>query len=147
MTANGRYRVSSPAVVSDTVDNQTIIVHLDTGSYYDLNHVGAAIWEPLERGAAAVEIVAELVARFDADRAQVERDVDALVEELVDEGLIVAQDGADTGASSPNGVLGRPEASGLPYVVPVLNKHSDMQELLLLDPVHEVDDTGWPSRR
>jgi hypothetical protein len=147
MTANGRYRTSSPAVVSDTVDNETIIVNLDNGTYYDLNHVGAAIWEPLERGAGAVEIVAELVARFNADRAQAERDVDALVERLVDEGLIVAHDGDGTVPSSPTGASGRPEASGLPYVAPVLNAHSDMQELLLLDPVHEVDDTGWPSRR
>jgi hypothetical protein len=26
----------------------------------------------------------------------------------------------------------------------LLNKYSDMQELLLLDPIHDVDDAGWP---
>jgi hypothetical protein len=31
------------------------------------------------------------------------------------------------------------------FVAPVLHKHTDMQDLLLLDPIHEVDETGWPS--
>jgi hypothetical protein len=29
--------------------------------------------------------------------------------------------------------------------VPVLNKYTDMQDLLLLDPIHEVDERGWPN--
>jgi hypothetical protein len=32
----------------------------------------------------------------------------------------------------------------LPFVAPVLDKYTDMQELLLLDPIHEVDASGWP---
>ena len=29
---------------------------------------------------------------------------------------------------------------------PNLEKHTDMAELILLDPVHEVDSMGWPHR-
>jgi hypothetical protein len=32
------------------------------------------------------------------------------------------------------------------FVEPALNKYTDMQELLLLDPVHEVSEAGWPSK-
>jgi hypothetical protein len=35
-------------------------------------------------------------------------------------------------------------ASGGSWAEPVLDKYTDMQELLLLDPIHEVDDAGWP---
>jgi hypothetical protein len=28
-----------------------------------------------------------------------------------------------------------------------LNKYTDMQDLLLLDPIHEVDAAGWPSTK
>jgi hypothetical protein len=28
-----------------------------------------------------------------------------------------------------------------------LQKFTDMQELLLLDPIHEVDERGWPHRK
>jgi hypothetical protein len=30
------------------------------------------------------------------------------------------------------------------YKIPVLNKYTDMQELLLLDPIHDVNAQGWP---
>ena len=133
-------------MVSDTVDNETIIVDLDTGSYYDLNRSGSAIWGSLVKGATPAEIAADLVARFEADPARAERDVDGLVARLADERLIAPLDGVTGPAPSGNG--GPPEsgvAAGS-YESPVLNKHSDMQELLLLDPIHEVDEAGWPSR-
>jgi hypothetical protein len=30
---------------------------------------------------------------------------------------------------------------------PVLEKYTDMQELLLLDPIHDVEEAGWPKAR
>ena len=30
------------------------------------------------------------------------------------------------------------------FNAPALQKYSDMQELLLLDPIHDVDEAGWP---
>jgi hypothetical protein len=147
MPEESRYRTTGPAVVSDTVDNETIIVSLDTGRYYDLNHVGAAIWVPLVRGTPPTEIVADLVGRFGADPAVAEGDVAGLIATLVGEGLIVESDGAAPPAYSLNG--GAPDGGvqdGLPYEAPIINKHDDMQQLLLLDPIHEVDEAGWPSR-
>jgi hypothetical protein len=29
----------------------------------------------------------------------------------------------------------------------VLERYTDMQELLLLDPIHDVDESGWPHRK
>jgi hypothetical protein len=34
-----------------------------------------------------------------------------------------------------------------PFDEPVLEKFEDMQDLILLDPVFEVDEAGWPSAR
>ena len=35
-----------------------------------------------------------------------------------------------------------------PLAAPVLNKYSDMQDLLLLDPIHDVDEeAGWPTNK
>ena len=30
---------------------------------------------------------------------------------------------------------------------PVLNKYTDMQDLLLIDPIHDVEAHGWPAKR
>ena len=34
-----------------------------------------------------------------------------------------------------------------PFEAPILNKYNDMQELLLLDPIHDVDEAGWPNTK
>ena len=35
----------------------------------------------------------------------------------------------------------------LAYEHPVLQKYTDMEDLLLLDPIHDVDEAGWPARK
>jgi hypothetical protein len=32
------------------------------------------------------------------------------------------------------------------WVAPTLTVYADMQDLFQLDPIHDVDETGWPSR-
>jgi hypothetical protein len=34
----------------------------------------------------------------------------------------------------------------LPFPGLAIHRFTDLQELLFLDPVHEVDDEGWPMR-
>jgi hypothetical protein len=31
-----------------------------------------------------------------------------------------------------------------PFTDPVIEIYTDLQDLLLLDPIHDVDDRGWP---
>jgi hypothetical protein len=63
--------------------------------------------------------------------------VAGLVEQLLAEGLVVEDADAPVGASPP-----APPADALEP--PALEKFTDMQDLILLDPVHEVDERGWP---
>jgi hypothetical protein len=39
------------------------------------------------------------------------------------------------------------DPTGVPFVAPSLQAFNDLEGLLLLDPIHEVDDEGWPSVR
>jgi hypothetical protein len=38
------------------------------------------------------------------------------------------------------------EGQGESYLQPSFEKYSDMQEMLLLDPIHEVSEAGWPHK-
>jgi hypothetical protein len=137
------FQIKSPPVVLETVDEETIIVNLDTGSYYDLNHTGGWALQAIDAGGgvdAAIDAVAQ---RYDVERETVAEPVRRIVVELVAEGILVPAD--ETGAP----VLPPPTANGSgsrPYQEPQLGKYTDMQELLLLDPVHEVDEAGWPNK-
>ena len=137
-----RFRVNSPRVMHETIEGEIIVIDLATGSYYSLRETGAAIWTELERGASEEEIVASLESGYDAAPEEIGAAVGRLIEELAAEDLIepagengdVAVDRATAGGS----------AGRRPFSAPVLEKHTDMQDLILLDPVHEVDARGWP---
>ena len=47
--------VNSPHVVHETIDGETIIIHLGTGTYYSLDGVGADIWALLDHEVSGVE--------------------------------------------------------------------------------------------
>ena len=70
------------------------------------------------------------------------------MEELQREELIVPDQiqGSEPEKKAAMPVEVDPEEERLGYVAPTLQKYSDMQDLLLIDPVHEVDETGWPNR-
>ena len=148
MTSSVCFRVNSPNVIQEIIDDEVIIVNLDSGNYYSLAHVGAEIWSLIESGAAVAEVVNGIRQRYDGDHVDVEDAVNQLVDQLQQEALIVP-DGAKELESIKG--LDRQVETGVeterpPFEVPILGTYTDMQDLLLLDPIHEVDEMGWPNR-
>src|SRR5262249_36274696 len=110
-----------------------------------LNESGSFIWERLGSGSEPAEVAEGLAATYEIDAGQASEAVQGLLGELSECGLIVpAQNGASNG-SGPAALNGAPPVSAA-YVAPQLSTYTDMQELLLLDPIHEVDEAGWPTQ-
>ncbi len=130
-------------VVHETIDGETILIHLGTGTYYSLEGSGAAVWELLAEGVSGDELAARLGPRYDADRALVEQSVASFVAELLAEGLLAeGQSGSATSVRPPDA---EGSSAGAPFAEPVLHKYTDMQEFMLVDPLHDVEaDAGWP---
>jgi hypothetical protein len=138
-----RFRVNSPTVVSETVDGEVIMIHLDTGNYYSLRSTGSLIWDAIERG-VSVDAITRALDDAAHNGTDVNARVASFVEELRAEDLIVPADASAPAAGSADTVERVPET----FEPPVLEKYTDMQHLILLDPVHEVDDgEGWPRPR
>ena len=142
-----RFRVNSPKVIHETIDGEVVMIDFDSGNYYSLDDVGAGIWGFIEDGATVSEIVEAVAHRYEGSHAVIENAVNQLIAELQQEDLIVPD---QTGAP---GSVQRLEAQVEPgleaerpgFEAPVLHEYTDMQDLLLLDPIHEVDEAGWPS--
>lgn len=131
------YRPNVPHVIAEVLEGELIILNFETGTYYNVGGSGADVWAMIEAGRSCAEIARGLAAVDAAGTA--DRIIVDFVSELVAEGLIVAADGparTDDGAARP----------GAPFTAPSLHKHTDLQELLLLDPIHDVDEAGWPHR-
>jgi hypothetical protein len=134
--------MNTPHVISETIQGETIVIHLTTGTYYSLQGTGAEVWDALNTGASVSDAVDLLAARYDAPREQIDEAVAQLVRDLRAEDLVVEADGAAPAApaAAQNGTA----AERAPFAAPRLEKFTDMQDLVLLDPVHEVDPRGWP---
>jgi len=65
-----------------------MLVNLQTGAAFKLNQVGAAVWKHLEGNRDTAAIVAELEKRYSVDQARLLRDVEVLLRDLEQEGLI-----------------------------------------------------------
>jgi Coenzyme PQQ synthesis protein D (PqqD) len=136
-----RYRVNNPQVIHEMIDGEAIMINLVTGSYYSLDPVAAEVWTFVEASESVERIVTELDRRYDAEPGAIRRGVDDLIQRLASEGLVVPCSG-DGAAES---VMSEPApATRQPFRPPQLEKFTDMQDLILLDPVHEVDSRGWP---
>ena len=117
-----------------------IIIHLLIGSYYSLTGAGADIWASIASGRGQAETLALLEQRYDADPALLAEAVDDLVKRLAEEELL---EPAVDGAPAPPAA--GPAGERLAFVAPELEKYTDMQDFLLVDPIHETDATGWPN--
>ena len=132
------YRVNSPTVIEETIGDESVIINWSDGYYYSLDEVGAVIWTDIVQGYSVDDIVSQIEKQYQEDNENIELCVRALIAELEVEKLIVPND-VDDGT-----VVVETSREPQPFTRPVLNKFSDMQDLLLLDPIHEVDDKGWP---
>ena len=71
-----------------TVDQEIVILSVERGSYYGLDDIGSEIWQQLAQPISVGVLCDALAAKYDADRAIIERDVLGLLEKLVAEGLV-----------------------------------------------------------
>lgn len=133
-------KVNAPAVVAEIIDGEAVIMDLATGHYFSTQHVGCDIWRGIELGASRATIARWLAATYGLEPDQAATCVAAFVDELTQRQLVVAGGGTVPGVeSTENWMIG-----GRPFAAPVLNTYTDMEELLLLDPIHDVDQAGWP---
>jgi hypothetical protein len=141
---NQRFRVNTPTVTHETIDGEAVIINLDSGNYYSLLEVGSFIWGLVEKGASASEVQNLVLQTYQGNATDIDRGVQELLAQLQQENLIVPVDGAGEGFDLTQEGPSNNNHEKLSFNPPSLHKYSDMQELLLLDPIHDVDDAGWP---
>jgi hypothetical protein len=77
-------------VVFRDVNGEAVILHLGTSTYFGLDDIGTRIWQLAVDGRTVREICSTLPDEFDAPAGQIERDVVALVEQLLSKDLLRA---------------------------------------------------------
>ena len=133
------YRINSPNVVLEVFEDEVVLVNLEIGAYYSAEGAGGRIVSLLHEGASSDDLMRAMRAEFEGSGAAIEASVDAFLLRLKDEGLAVK-------AAVPSATAPRAAPSTTrPFQEPDLQKYTDLRDLLLLDPIHDVDQTGWPA--
>jgi hypothetical protein len=149
VTYSLRYKINVPHIVHEIFDDQeAAIINLKSGNYYSLDPIGTYIWAQLDPSATIGELVEAVVSRYEGSLGEIVNEVNKLVDHLCAEELIIAAPDAAAETSRPRVKIGTDQnRSKLAFRPPLLERYNDMQELLLLDPIHEVAETGWPHRK
>lgn len=149
MTHKKYLMINRPQVISETFDDEVVLVNLDNGNYYSIDKVGADIWSFIESGDAVSDIVRGITQRYKGNLGDIESAIEQFVDELQQESLIVtaAINEISKTQMSKEQPETKPATEKLNFEPPLLQRYTDMQDLLLLDPIHEVDETGWPKKK
>jgi len=104
----------SPFIISDTIDDLVIVIHISSGAYYSLTKKSSDLWAKIEA----------LENEFDDIEVR-------YIKGFVDEQILMVQESLET-------------------IVPIefselATKYTDMEELFRGDPIHGVDEQGWPA--
>lgn len=128
------FKTNEPNVISESMEEELVVINLESGLYFNFNRSAAAIWKQMEKGFSIEDI---LKSRKSAtkDDEEISRSIEEFFELMQEEKLIVPIE--------CSGSAGMPET--IDYEKPEMEKFSDMQEMLLLDPIHEVSEMGWPN--
>jgi hypothetical protein len=90
MNSQDRYRQADD-IVAREVGGETVLLDLDAGTYFGLNSVGGRVWQLLaDEPLGQDELCHRLTEEFDAPTEEIAADLQGLLQDLLDNGLIQA---------------------------------------------------------
>ncbi|MEI6253239.1 MAG: hypothetical protein WCP30_10565 [Mycobacteriaceae bacterium] len=117
-------------VLHEAFDDETVVVNMKRGHYFAFSGKSANLWSEIVRGAS----MGDATARLDIDSPALDR----FMRLLDQEGLVESSQEA-TEEFSPEEWLADTVLAGS------VERFTDIEGLLLIDPIHEFDQNGWPT--
>ena len=77
-----------PDVISQEVSGETVILDLNSENYFGLDEVGTRIWQLIEEKGNLQAIFDQLLTEYDVGEAQLLEDLEALLDQVADIGLV-----------------------------------------------------------
>ena len=141
MTLPDVIRINLPNVVSEVFDGEIVCVNLETGSYYCIKGSGVFIWSELLLCPMYTKV---LISSFNDvyDMDQCEEMISTFIEQLLTYELVVEMQNEESGFEEVTTHTSQKPSNGLGDAF--IEQFNDLQDILLLDPIHDVDETGWP---
>ncbi len=126
------------STASEEFDGETIVIQFKHGTYSVLTGCGNAIFDMFRTPLSAEAAVEAVRAATGSEPDPLGEEVNRFVAELVGAHILVE--------AAPGSQAGKAVFKG-PYSTPGMETYDDLADMMLVDPVHEVDmSEGWPKR-
>lgn len=135
------FRINRDEIAHDVIDGEVILINTMSGCYYSLRGTAVPLWGEIEDGRSLDGLRDWAAGQYGLAPAAAAAMVEGFVAGLVADGVLLPADSAAAPGAFPRIA---PAAADGAFAAPVVERFTDMQDLLTLDPIHEVDDLGWP---
>ena len=128
--------IATPSCAAEDLGDEIVALNVGTGVYVSIRETGVALWRDLASGYSV-----EQLAALGRDLTGTDTSVHRFVAQVQEHGLMRALS-ADPKQGTPT--VGELFAAGRTNVV--VEVYTDMKDLILSDPIHDVDEAvGWPA--
>jgi hypothetical protein len=136
------YKLNEIDLSKEIFENEAVIINIPSGKYYSVNgESGVSVIRLLENSANKDQIFYFLNTIYDCKSIDLKNQIEVFIESLLAEKIIVQFEENEF-------LMPETSASSLPFKTLFLEIYDDMQELIELDPVHDVKATkGWPNKK
>ena len=139
---DARFAVRDRQVIHRMIDDEVVMIDLETGNYFTFRGSATRMWACIEAGMSPRETLEHLQESFEGEPSVMELGLRWLLDQLLEENLIVPTD-----EPPRRSVSLASEGDRQDYSDPAFERYDDMADLILLDPVHEIDqEEGWPKK-
>lgn len=76
--------IQSKQVVQSKIDDEVVMMDIESGFYFGLNSVASIIWELLKDGKTVDELADFLITEYDVNRKQCLEETDILIKKMLD---------------------------------------------------------------
>lgn len=127
-----QFAIRPQSIIYDVIDSEAVVMDLEAGVYFSFNITATKIWSEITSG----NLTDTELYEYAAPQNRV------FVDFLLEQNLIFREPASQSGNAEKKDPVGELE-------IAQWQTFSDMKELLLLDPVHDIalNEQGWPENR
>jgi len=85
---NIKYSIPNNVMQREMPDGEAILLNVDTEKYFSLDQIGASVLSALINSNNYDEALNTLKTRYEVDQTELKRDMDELIENLINNGLL-----------------------------------------------------------
>lgn len=133
------YKLNSEKMFYDVAEGMGVVIDFTTGCLYNFNELGTAIFDRINVGGDTDNIL-EMIKKTSGCPEDIEETYQEFINTLIEKQILIETPGDCSDVETFT------ERDFAESKKPVVEEFNDVQDLILADPIHDVDpNTGWPA--